>query len=547
MGLRGIGATQLVEARRKAAKGKHKRDPWDDLTLPRLDRVLAFVTSMPITKGIREGNTLCLLPDQFQFLKAIYDAPDDERVRLAIKSAPRGNGKTGLAAPLALCHLLGPEAEPRGEIYSAAIDRPQAALMFAEMEAIIYAVPKFAARVNIQRFHKRIEVIEGPGKGSIYEALSADARRAHGLSPTLWIYDELAQAKDRRLLDNLQTAMGKRVRSLGIVISTQAPVDEHPLSQLIDDAIARSDPSIVVHLLAAPENADPFALETIRGVNPAIGKFLNEADIISEAERARNMPAFEGTFRNLRLNQRVYADTDERLCNAATWARGKSPVNRTALTGRPCYAGLDLSGKHDLTSLTLVFPSGPPDDPTFDILPFFWTPTDQLDRRAPQERDKFKTWIAGGHIITVPGPIIRFNFVAHELIKLSREFDIRAIAYDRYRMDDFVADLSAIDPNFPVPLDPFGQGYKSFTPAVETFIDFAAHGKLRHGGHPVLTACIVHAVLELDPAEGKKINKPKSRGRGPVRVDGAVTLCMALELAKRMGSKPPLDVLAMVA
>ena len=65
-------------------------------------------------------------------------------------------------------------------------------------------------RCNIQRFRKSIEVLAGDGKGSKYEALSADGRRAHGLAPSFWAYDELAQTKDRLLLDNLQTAMGKR-------------------------------------------------------------------------------------------------------------------------------------------------------------------------------------------------------------------------------------------------------------------------------------------------------------------------------------------------
>src|SRR3546814_6446288 len=44
----------------------------------------------------------------------------------------RGNGKTGLLAGLALCHLLGPESEPRGEVYSCAYNKLQAALIFAE-------------------------------------------------------------------------------------------------------------------------------------------------------------------------------------------------------------------------------------------------------------------------------------------------------------------------------------------------------------------------------------------------------------------------------
>jgi hypothetical protein len=38
--------------------------------------------------------------------------------------------------------------------------------MFAEMKAIIEAVPEFEARCNIQRYGKVIEVMEGDGAGS---------------------------------------------------------------------------------------------------------------------------------------------------------------------------------------------------------------------------------------------------------------------------------------------------------------------------------------------------------------------------------------------
>ena len=119
-----------------------------------------------------------------------------------MRSEPRGNGKTGLVAGLALCHLLGPEAEERGECYSCAVDRRQASLMYDEMAAIIEAVPEFAAitRIRTGSQRRQIEVMFGPGKGSKYEALSADARRGHGLAPSWWAYDEMAQARDRRVV-----------------------------------------------------------------------------------------------------------------------------------------------------------------------------------------------------------------------------------------------------------------------------------------------------------------------------------------------------------
>src|SRR5262245_52549491 len=156
MGLHGIGAKKATRP-----KLRFKRPAWKRKR-GRVDRIVAFLEGLPITKGILAGTKMKLLPGQLEFVQQIYGrvAADGRRqIRIAIKSEPRGNGKTGLIAGLALAHLLGPECEPRGEIYSAAYNKLQAALIFAEMKAIIEAVPEFEARVNIQRYGKVIEVL----------------------------------------------------------------------------------------------------------------------------------------------------------------------------------------------------------------------------------------------------------------------------------------------------------------------------------------------------------------------------------------------------
>ena len=58
-------------------------------------------------------------------------------VRRAILSIARKNGKTALIATLALAHLIGPEAIPNGEIYRAANDRDQAAIVFKFARQIV--------------------------------------------------------------------------------------------------------------------------------------------------------------------------------------------------------------------------------------------------------------------------------------------------------------------------------------------------------------------------------------------------------------------------
>jgi phage terminase large subunit-like protein len=180
----------------------------------------------------------------------------------------------------------------------------------------------------------------------------------------------------------------------------------------------------------------------------------------------------------------------------------------------------------------LVFPDDKP-EPAFDILPYFWTPEGQLAGRRPAEEARFREWIGRDLLIPVPGPTIRFSFVARQLIALAGEFDIQALAYDRWRIDDFKQDLADVDPDFSVPLEPFGQGWKEMGPAVEWFAELALTGRLRHGGHPVLTSAVVGAITVADAAGNLKIDKEKSNTRSPVRIDGAVALCMALDLARR--------------
>lgn len=344
MGARGPGARKATPAPDKgAARTRARRLPWKAKGLTRADRVIRFIEFLPVTKGHLAGRRMRLLPGQRAFIEDLFatDAKGRRRVQIAVKSEPRGNGKSGLSAALCLAFLVGPEAETRGEIYSAATVREQASVIWKEMVAIIDQVPEFACRVNTEKFLKNISVTSGDGAGSSYTALSDEVKSIHGLSPSLWVIDEAAQMTSSEMFENLRTGMGKRRESLGVVISTQAADDEHFLSGLIDDGLSGVDSSILVHLSAAPREADPFAEETLRACNPAWNVFLDGPTILREAETARRLPVFEPRYRQLRLNQRVQANPENRLVTLPVWLQGKVPVDRAALRGRRCYGGLE--------------------------------------------------------------------------------------------------------------------------------------------------------------------------------------------------------------
>lgn len=526
MSLRGVGAKALSE---RGKIDERPIKPWEVEGLTRAERVIAFIEDLPITAGKLAGTQMQLRPWQREFVEAVYaeNAEGVRPIRTAVLSMGRKNGKTQLAAALALCHLLGSEAEPRGEIYSAALTRDQAAKLFQEMCAILNAHPELEDRVNVIRFNKQIEVLFGKGAGSIYAALSADAGSKMGLSPSFVVYDELGSAPNRDLYDALDTATGARDNPLLLAISTQAAADHHVFSELIDYGMRVQsgdidDPSFHLSLYAAPADADLFEMEAWAAANPALGDFRSLEDVQRQAGQARLVPSKESAFRNLILNQRVSATA--RFIHKAEWGRCNATVDLQALSGRECYGGLDLSGSRDLTAFVMVFPN---EDKSLDVVCQFFMPEANIVTRSNEDRVPYDLWAKQGFITLIPGSTIDPSFVAGSIINAAMTYDLRAVAYDRWRIEDLKRELGLT--GMTIPLEPFGQGYKDMSPAVDVLERHVAENLLQHSGNPVLNMCASNAVVTRDPAGSRKLDKSKAAGR----IDGLVALAMALSVARR--------------
>ena len=526
MALRGPGAKPLSE---RGKLDERPVKPWETEGLTRPERVIAFCEDLPITAGKLAGTRMRLRGWQREFVHAVYaeDTEGFRPVRTAVLSMARKNGKTQLAAALALCHLLGPEAEPRGEVYSCALTRDQAAKLYAEMVAILNAHPELDDRCNVSRFKKEIEVLTGPGAGSIYVALSADAGSKMGLSPSFTVYDELGSAPNRHLYDAMDTASGARDNPLLMIISTQAAADHAVMSELIDyglkvDSGEIDDPSFHLTLYTAPTKADPWDPETWLLANPAMGDFRSLQDVERQAAQARLVPSKESAFRNLILNQRVSAVS--RFIHKAEWDRCADPVDVSSLDGRICFGGLDLGATRDLTAFVLVFPG---DDRFIDVVCRFFMPEANIKGRSDEDRVPYDLWADQGYITLIPGATIDPSFVAACIHEASLIYSIEALAYDRWRIEDLKRELGIF--NTPPSLVAHGQGFKDMSPAVDLLERFVAERMLRHGGNPVLNMCAANAVVTRDPAGGRKLDKSKATGR----IDGLVALAMALSVAQR--------------
>jgi phage terminase large subunit-like protein len=540
MGLRGIGAIPLSK---RAAAADAVEDlavpewipPWSGKDMTRSERVIAFLQDLTVTSGELAGTRMKIRGWQRKFIKRTYatDAKGIRSVRTALLSMARKNGKTQLAAGLALCHLCGPEAESRGEVYSCANDRFQAGKIFSEMVALILAHPHLKLRLNIIRFRKEIEDLE---TGSIYAALSSEAKTKFGLSPSFVVYDELGQASDRHLYDAMDSAMGARKEPLLLVISTQAADDNAPMSQLIDyglkvNAGEIKDPAFHMTLYAAGPDMNPWSMAAWRAANPALGDFRSKSDVQRQAMQAQRMPGQENSFRNLILNQRVAAHS--KFIERSAWNACAGEVDIPE--GSLVYGALDLGATKDMSALVLVYQDI---DGVFHVQPEFWLPGD-IRERGDIDRAPYEVWAREG-LLTPSGATTDPALIARRIAELSGDYRLMTLAFDRWRINDLQRELDAI--GCEVTLIPHGQGFKDMTPAVDVVERLVVQQRIRHGGNPVLATCVANAVITRDPAGGRKLDKAKSTGR----IDGLVAMAMAFSIALIMKGPDEVDVRGMI-
>lgn len=453
-------------------------------------------------------------------------------MRRAILSVARKNGKSALIAAIVLAHLIGPEAIPNGEIYSAANDREQASVVFRVAAQMVRADPELSAMLRVVDSTKTIACYSN---GSFYRALSSESGTKHGLNPSVVIFDELAQAKSRDLYDVLDTAMGARLEPLFVTISTQSNDPEHILSKLIDDGLSADDPTTVCHLYAVPEDcSDVFDPAVWKKANPALGDFRDLADFKAMAAKAQRMPAEEPKFRNLYLNQRVSPVSS--LISRAEWTACAAPAEFER--GEEVYLSLDMSAVVDLTALVMVSAGE-----RTKVRPFSWKPEELLrdhsDRDFGSGNARYVQWAREGHLLTSPGRSINPEVVARKIAELCGTYTVRGLAYDRWRIADLLREFDRIGfeafedkgetKGAGLRLIGWGQGFRDMAPAIDALELEVIERTLEHPSNPVLTWNMANAVATMDPAGNRKIDKDKAR----FRIDGAVALAMALGLKAR--------------
>ena len=492
-------------------------------------RAVEFIRCLKHTKGRWRGQAFDLLPWQETIIRDVFGTVKEDGFRqynTAYVEIPKKNGKSELAAGVALYMTCG-DNEWGAEVYGCASDRQQASIVFDVAVDMVEQCPALKKRIKPVMSVKRL--VYKP-TNSFYQVLSAEAYTKHGLNVHAVIFDELHSQPNRELFDVMTKGSGDaRTQPLFFLITT-AGTDRHSVCfeqhQKAEDILCgrKADPTFYPVIYGAEDDADWTSEEVWYRANPTLGHTIDIGKVRNACLSARENPAEENIFRQLRLNQWVKQST--RWMQMEKWDACAFPVDEGELLGRECYGGLDLSSSIDITAFVLVFP--PRDDTErYVFLPFFWIPEENMVRRVRRDHVPYDVWEKQGFLETTEGDVIHYGFIESFIEDLGKRFHIKEIAFDRWGAVQMVQNLEGL--GFTVV--PFGQGFKDMSPPTKRLMELVLERNVAHGGHPVLRWMMDNIFVRTDPAGNIKPDKEKSTEK----IDGAVAAVMALDRAVRNG------------
>lgn len=534
---------------------------WD---LAAANKAIRFYrTVLKLNGGEFEGLPFELLPWQKFIVGSIFGWKSSDgyrRFRVVYVESGKGSGKSPLAAGVGLTGLIA-DNEARAEIYAAATKKDQAMILFRDAVAMVQQSPELTKRLVCSGTGQNIWNLAYLKSGSFFRPISSDDGQS-GPRPHMALIDEVHEHKTNMVVEMMRAGTKSRKQALIFMITNSGSNKRGPCweyheygSRVASGAL--TDDGFFAYICSLDEGDDPIKDESCWfKSNPSLQdadlpgmKYLRE-----QVTEARGMPSKEAMVR--RLNFCEWTGAESPWISWDVWSQAEERVPMSLLRNRPSVGGLDLSSTTDLTSFVLLFyPTY--EDPHWRLLPYFWIPDHELDKREARDKVPYAAWIKSRDLETTPGRAISKLHVLRRLQTICDFFQVDKIAFDRWRIEDMRQLMTEYDITLPELVE-FGQGFKDMGPAVDEFerrllgiselppgedgddageffddaLPTEAVESLRHDGNPVMTWCAGNAVIVSDPANNRKADKAKATGR----IDGIIAAIMATGISGAVSS-----------
>lgn len=516
------------------------------------ERVLAFFGILKHSKGEWSGLFVTLEPwEQFilwvtfgwkrdqsdRWIEShpggrVEDSRGMRRFRTLYIEVARKNGKSTLAAGIAL-YMLSADREGGAEVYCAATKKDQALITFDEAVRMRGQSPALAKRIKSFKHNLHIT-----GTASKCQPLGADDDTMDGLNTHCAVVDELHAHKHSGVWDKLRTSMGARRQPLMVAITTAGndrasfcrEMHDKAESILLGKTTQRDADTTFCIIYTLDPKDDIWKERNWIKANPNLGVSKYWSYIRNEATNARLMPSALNTFKQLDLN--IWVQSAAAWIDPDAWDKCGGDIDALdfdeLLAGRKCYGGLDLASVSDVAALVYDFPPESENDRHWWLCRF-WVPRDTVIKRSRSEGVHYDEWVEQGYMIATPGNVIDYDYILEQIKRDHEQFQIQAIAYDRYGAANIAQTLQD---DIGIIVVQKGQGFVSMSAPMKEVERQVMGEKIWHGNQPALAWMASNVVAARDAAGNIKPDKAKSKEK----IDGITAGVMATALTM----EPPL-------
>lgn len=456
------------------------------------------------------------------------DSDDSRRFRKVFWSMARKNGKSSIAAGLALflammdVNPITGKPEDVAEVILAATKKEQVEkVIYAEIERMrIRSTPieRMSTRINKQISFKH-------NHGTI-RCVGSD-RPYDGLNPHAIMIDELHAWGEyqRKFYDTMMTGSGARRQPMTITLTTAGDDksyiwrDEHKYAAgIVRGDIA--DETVFCYSFEIDENDDPLDEANWVKANPNLGVSVKVDYLREQATMAASSAVALNRFTRYHGNRLV--TSTEKAFDLAAWdacAGVLSDWSEADAIG----GGVDLGGRDDLAAWAMVarFLLAIDDDGN-NTYRYEGKVQAYIARDATRDLtlQPFATWCHDGKIIVCQYPIADLKA---GLIEECQAHGVHSVAYDPYGAQQLGDELTAEG----ILAARMAQNYSMFNEPIRDMMQIIKDGRFTHSGNPLLRWCCGNACVVRDRNDRWMFDKRESSDK----IDPTVALTMAFRMA----------------
>ena len=208
------------------------------------------------------------------------------------------------------------------------------------------------------------------------------------------------------------------------------------------------------------------------------------------------------------------------------WEAGEINVDRSDFEGQPCYIGLDVGAKNDVTAKVLLFPVGK----SFVVFADFYLPEAAVEKST---NSQYRGWVEEGWITQSGGAMTDLARIEEDIRDDLSRFDVKGIAYDPWNALQLATNLG----NDGAPMVEYRNTVQNFSDPMKSLEALVQDKRVNHDGNPVLRWMMGNVVAKLDA----KDNIFPRKERYENKIDGVVALIMALGISNTADEANPFD------